>query len=232
MIDRTVPVAAIAPDMLTSSDSGMMNNDDVTNKMSPAFQGPGEANAKVRVLANGTVVGEGVVTSNGRWEVTVEPLADGAYTITYLLEDLAGNISAPSEGLPIWIDTAVPNTPLLDLVAASDTGRSDVDNITMNNTPMVTVTADDTVNGNGNPFPNDIKYRIYDRPGTAATNGEVLLVQSFTGIPGFSTNGFFTHQLSQTLNDDFDGGDQRIGSRRRSPQFEARSGRPRRQRQS
>ena len=235
-LDPTAPDASV-PDMLDSSDSGNRNDDDVTNVTQPAFQGIAEAGAIVRVFANDVQVGQGVVGSDltdgaydqmGRWEVTIEPLVDGEYTITTEIEDLAGNISEPlEEGLPIWIDTIAPNTPYLDLVGlegpgiplaagpslireVSDTGRHDSDNITFDNTPTVTVVADDTIDGDGNPFWHDVKYRIYDRPdpsqfGGGANNGEVLLVESWTGIPGFSEDGFFIHTLSQLLNDDYNG---------------------------
>ncbi len=43
-----------------------------------------------------------------------------------------------------------------------------------------------------NAFPHDIRYRIYDRPGTG---NDVLLVDSFVTIPGLSTNKFFTDVL-------------------------------------
>ena len=95
--------------MLQSSDAGMSLLDNVTSKMAPAFTGKAEANTKVRVLARnantGTVnlVGHGVVGTDltdgvpgdgfGIWEVTVEPMADGAYEIFVEFEDSAGNIT-------------------------------------------------------------------------------------------------------------------------------------------
>ncbi len=195
-IDATVAAAPAAADLLSSSDSGMFDDDEVTNKMQPAFAGTVAPNEKVRVFAQkvGTavveLVGQGVANSDGTWEVTVEPLVDGAYDITVRTEDAAGLLSAPSEPLRIWIDTAVPNTPQIDLI--TDSGRHDTDNITLDATPTLVLTGDDTVNGDGNPFPNDVKYRLYDRPGAAT--GEVLLFDSFATIPGFTTNG----QLSFT----------------------------------
>ena len=53
------------------------------------------------------------------------------------------------------------------------------------------MTANDTPDGGLNPFPNDIKYRIYDRTGDEA---EILLINSFDTI-GFSTEGFFENTL-------------------------------------
>ena len=206
-VDTEDPAASL-PDLLASSDTGMSDMDNVTNKMSPAFDGTAEANAKVRVLANGVVVGQGVVGSDasddnlgnglGRWEVTVEPLDDGMYSITVEIEDLAGNISMAGAPLIVFIDATEPNTPFLDLVESDDTGMMNDDNITSVNTPTITVTANDTVNGGANPMPNDVKYRIYDRPGNGG--GEVLLIDSFAAIPGFTTGGFFTHTLTSVLN--------------------------------
>ena len=40
-----------------------------------------------------TLVGEGVASSEGEWEITVEPLQDGHWNIYGEVEDLAGNIS-------------------------------------------------------------------------------------------------------------------------------------------
>jgi len=100
--------------------------------------------------------------------------------------------------LKIFIDTTAPNTPLLDLVETSDTGRDNSDNITSDNTPTVTIVANDTIDGDGNPFWHDIKYRIYDRPGDGS--GEVLIVDSFAKVPGFTTLGFFEEILSRELN--------------------------------
>jgi subtilisin-like proprotein convertase family protein len=101
-------------DLLVSSDSGMSNTDNVTNKMEPAFGGTGPANAKVRVFAQPTtptgapagpplLVGNGAVGSDttdgvpgngiGAWEVTVEPLTDGKYNFFAQFENAAGVLS-------------------------------------------------------------------------------------------------------------------------------------------
>ena len=206
-IDSTAPAAPTTPDMLASSDSGTFDNDNVTNIQAPAFQGTGESNARIRIFANGVQVGEGIVGTDltdppaqlpddppafGHWEVTVEPLDSGTYTITAQIEDQAGNITIQENGLLIWVDAILPNTPYLDLTQASDTGRNNQDNITRDNTPTVTSTIDDVQGAALNAFPNDIRYRIYDRPGTGP---DVLLVDSFVTIPGLSTAKFFTDTL-------------------------------------
>jgi hypothetical protein len=219
VVDTVAPPADV--NLLDSSDTGISDSDNVTNMAQPAFDGRSEVNAKVFIYAQQIVdgnpvggpmlVGEGRVDSDttdvvyaipgasnddglGMWEVTVEPLDDGVYDITSFIEDAAGNASR-SEPLRIWVDTVAPNTPYLDLVEASDTGRSDSDNVTNDNTPTVTVTADDTLDGDGNPFWHEIHYRIYDRPDLVGNDGEVLLVDSLITNPGLSTGGFFTEIL-------------------------------------
>ncbi|GAB4142186.1 MAG: hypothetical protein Tsb009_12340 [Planctomycetaceae bacterium] len=217
----TLPVQP--PVLLESSDTGMLNDDMVINEDEPAFMGVAEANAIVRIyardVATGTVqlVGENVVGSDlsdvsiggvggvggqpddgyGLWEITVEPLDDATYDIFVEIEDWAGNI-IQSEPKRIWVDTVEPNTPLLDLI--TDSGRHDADNITNDNTPTFEFTVNDTPNGGLNPFPNDIKYRLYLRPGNAS--GEILVYDSWTANGNnFVTGGFFTHTIGAALND-------------------------------
>ena len=197
-IDTTAPTPAAA-EMLAVSDSGMFSNDRVTNKMQPAFVGTAAANDKVRVLANGQLVGQGVAHFDGSWEITVEPLVDGLHNITVIFEDLAGNVSAPSEPLQIVVDTLAPNTPYLDLI--SDTGRSDVDNITMENSPTVTMTTEDP-NGAlaAALFTDNLKFRIFDRfEGTT----EVLVYDSSIDVAvdnqATAADGFTQLELVTTI---------------------------------
>lgn len=193
-IDFTAPAATLAPNLLSTSDSGLDNTDNVTNVVTPAFDGLGERNSIVRIYATPTagntglrqLIGEGVVGSNesdgnrpedpqlGFWEVTVEPLEDGVYNITTVLEDKAGNISAESAPLQIEIDTYQPNTPFLDVVEASDSGRHDDDNITNDTTPTVTATTHDPNAADHIIAANQI-FRIYDRD---EASNEVLLYDS------------------------------------------------------
>ena len=117
-IDRIAPIAPSNVELLTSSDTfdnftttvGQMNpigsdSDGITKLNQPAIIGTGEPNAKVRVLAAQRdpvtgldigpqrLIGEGVVNTDGVWEITVEPLADDYYNLYSIQEDLAGNVS-------------------------------------------------------------------------------------------------------------------------------------------
>ncbi len=209
-IDFTPPVATAAPNLLSSSDSGQENDDNVTNVQTPAFDGVGERNSIVRIFATPTagntgvrqLIGEGIVGSNesdgdragslpeqlGFWEVTVEPLEDGVWDITTTLEDKAGNISAESAALTIEIDTYQPNTPFLDLVEASDSGRHNDDNITNDNTPTLTMTSHDPNNAD-HIDPLNFIFRIYDREEQL---NEVLLYDSLADLGDFTALTFLT----------------------------------------
>ena len=161
----TTPVSL---DLLASSDSGRLDDDNVTRIATPAFSGTGEVGAHVRLFANGELVGESTVGSDttagepndgiGLWEITSEPLDDGTYVLLAQTEDVAGNINT-SESLTVVVDTIEPNTPFLDLTTASDTGADRYDNITADATPTVTMTTHDADNG----LLHNLIYRIYVR---------------------------------------------------------------------
>ena len=196
-IDRVNPTGSSA-DLASSSDSGYRNDDDITRINAPTFIGTvSEPSAFVTVFADGVPVGQGTASSDGDWEVQVQPLSDGLHFISVQYEDLAGNHSAFSPDLVIFVDTAVPNTPFLSL--KSDSGRSNVDNVTNVNRPLVSITGSDVVSGSGNPEPNRIAFRLYDRTGFQLAD-ERLLLDSFTELNSFTTLGSFTRTLTQTIN--------------------------------
>ncbi len=196
------PAGSVAG-LLESSDTGMLNNDGVTRLNQPAFGGMSAPGTKVDLLATnmltGTtqLVGSTVVLGSGEWEITSEPLADGTYDFVPRYTNLAGAVIGGLGGsivaTRVTIDTVQPNTPYLDLLG--DSGRNNNDNITNDPTLNLSVTANDTVNGSTNPFPHDIKYRIYVRQDGALGIDEVLVVDSFASLGDFTTGGFFQHTL-------------------------------------
>lgn len=203
-VDDTAP-AGVTPNLLDSSDSGLDNTDNVTNKWQPAFDGVAEINNRVFVYATRVnaatsatiggpvLIGDGLVGSEnsndvpddglGAWEVTVEPLIDGVYDITVRFEDAAGNFTpldtATANALRIVVDKVQPNTPLLDLI--NDTGENLADEITFDNTPDVAMTTTDPNAALAQAlFQDNLNFRIYDRfidPNGAAL-AEFLLYDS------------------------------------------------------
>jgi hypothetical protein len=116
VVDTEAPPVS-TPDLLETSDSGNSNTDNLTSVNPPAFRGTAEHNSRIRIFANGVLVGTGSVgtdlTDNGfdqvgAWEVTVEPLKYGQYTVWAEAQDLAGNITQ-SEPLTIVVDPYEPN---------------------------------------------------------------------------------------------------------------------------
>ncbi len=134
-IDTTSPFAPSAPAMDAADDSGASNSDGVTNDSQPRFTGTALVGSTVALFANGVQVGS-VEATDGTYDITPEtPLADGSYNITAVSTDLAGNVGDASSATPITIDTAAPAQPSQpDLAAISDTGDSDTDNVTADNT--------------------------------------------------------------------------------------------------
>src|SRR5262249_42788520 len=84
------------------------------------------------------------------WSFTSLVLADGTHSITARGVDVAGNLGVLSAPLSVLIDTAIaqPGQPDLcsvtgaNCVEASDSGASNTDNITNDNTPTFTGSAE------------------------------------------------------------------------------------------
>ncbi len=119
----------------------------------------------------GKVVGGLANDGLGLWEITVEPLTDGTYSFVAVFEDLAGNVTATSGPdvsvvSGVVVDTLPPQRPTIDLLDAHDTGRSDLDNVTI---------------GNPTTAAGQATFRISAEPGSQVfvKDGEVVIA-SFT----------------------------------------------------
>jgi len=131
IVDNVAPAAPSAPDLAAASDSGVSSTDDITNDTTPTFEGTAEANAIVRLYADGEEVGSATADENGNWSVTGSTLAEGVHAFTARAEDAAGNLGAASAALGVTLDATVPtaaSTP--DLATAADSGNSSTDEVT------------------------------------------------------------------------------------------------------
>jgi hypothetical protein len=143
LVDTAAPGAPSVPDLLAASDSGVAATDNITSLTTPVFTGTAEANSKVTLFDGTTAVGTSKASTSGAWSITSTTLAQGAHNITAKATDLSGNIGAASGVLHVMIDTTTPSAPgKPDLAAASDSGRSNTDNITRVTTPVFTGTAE------------------------------------------------------------------------------------------
>ncbi|PPK99484.1 gliding motility-associated C-terminal domain-containing protein [Parapedobacter indicus] len=83
------------------------------------------------------------VVVDGTWSLTAPLVADSENDFVIIAEDVAGNTSAAMDVPTIVEDSQAPAAPAaLDLLAATDTGVSDSDNLTSNNAPMLSGTAE------------------------------------------------------------------------------------------
>jgi glucose/arabinose dehydrogenase len=106
-------------DLMTASDSGLSDADDVTNDATPTVRLTSES-GRLRIVLNGIPVLQADTSGTFDFSPT-SPLADGVYEITATVEDTAGNVSLLSSPLSITIDTAPPAPPTWDLAPSSDT---------------------------------------------------------------------------------------------------------------
>ena len=145
------------PDLQPGSDKGASDVDDITNldNSSPSktlqfLVGGTVSGATVTLYANGVAIGS-AAASGGTTAVTTSgtyDLADGSRSITVRQWLPSQPQSADSAALIIWIDTQPPTASVPDLHPASDTGASQIDNVTQGNLPRFDGTAaDPTANG-------------------------------------------------------------------------------------
>lgn len=130
-IDGAAPAAPSTPDLQAGSDTGASSTDNITSDTSPSFDiASTENGATVELLRNGSVVASG--TGNGGTLTLTDPsVTSGTFNYTSRQRDVAGNQSATSGSLSVTIDATPPASPgAPDLLAGSDSGISNTDNIT------------------------------------------------------------------------------------------------------
>ena len=136
-IDTAAPATPGAPLLDALSDSGRSNTDGVTNDTTPTITGTAEAGATVKLFDGATQIGAVVANAAGAWSLTSAAMGAGAHSLTTTVTDVAGNVSAASPALVVTIDTAVAEPTALDLLAGSDSGASNTDNITNVTLPTI-----------------------------------------------------------------------------------------------
>ncbi len=125
-----------APNMTDASDSGVSKTDNITSVAQPTFSGTGKPLSVVTLFAGPTQVGFAIAGPSGQWTIApTSKLSDGNHVMT-VRQTFGGVQSASSAPLSIVVDTVAPATPSrADLATESDTGSSDLDNITNTTKP-------------------------------------------------------------------------------------------------
>jgi large repetitive protein len=104
-----------------SSDTGISNSDQITANSTPVIIGMGDVGATIKLVDNGTVIGQTTVGADGKWQITTSPLIDGNHPLTVSAINSTGIASAASAPLQVMIDTVIA-LPTLNLALPSDSG--------------------------------------------------------------------------------------------------------------
>jgi len=180
-VDTTDPTTPPTPDMTAGTDTGSLDDDDLTADNTPDFTGTCETDGNVITLyVDGVANGTGVCSGGTVTITPATPLPEGDSDITFTETDTAGNESAPSPSLTVTVDTSTGPSNAPDMTASTDTGSLDDDYITADNTPDIT--------------------------GTCSTDGEVitLYVDGVANGTGICSGGTFTITPTTLPDGDYD----------------------------
>jgi hypothetical protein len=149
-IDTTNPAAPSPPSLDSASDTGRLNNDRVTNDLTPTLTGTSEANATVelfRMDVTGNVsLGTTVASDTGAWSFTPTTNQPTGADVKFVARatDLAGNVGGLSSALTITIDTTPPATaPSAATLDPTSNSGDPADSITNFRMPQFAGTASD-----------------------------------------------------------------------------------------
>jgi len=136
VLDTSAPTAGAITAI--TSDSGTAG-DHITNDPTLTINGSAEAGSSVQVFRDGVSIGT-TVAIGGAWSLADSATLSNGTTYQYTAKatDVAGNVGAVSASYSATIDTAAAAPSAPDLLAASDSGSSNTDNITNLTTPTVT----------------------------------------------------------------------------------------------
>ncbi|MCK7003153.1 BapA/Bap/LapF family large adhesin [Enterobacter kobei] len=191
-IDTTPPALPVLTSILDDVGNAAtpVANGGLTNDAQPTLSGTAEAGSTVKIFDNGVQIGS-VTATGGAWSFTPSPaLGNGSHNLTFTATDAAGNVSAPTAGYVINVDTLAPSAPVISSVV------DDVGSVTG---PITGPTNDTRPTLNGTAEAN-ATVRIYDGitlvgTVTADASGNWTLPQTTTTL----TQG--THNFTATATD-------------------------------
>ncbi len=141
-IGQKTVTPTMAPDMIDSSDSGYLNNDNITNETSPEFTINCLPNSELKYYLNDNpVAGTMICPASGVANSLVKlNLLDGDYQLKYTQKRLATGYveSDPSPIINFTIDTVNPTAPVVNV---NTDNPYDLDN------PLITFSAQDNQSG-------------------------------------------------------------------------------------
>ncbi|MEZ3500634.1 Ig-like domain-containing protein [Pantoea sp. KPR_PJ] len=189
-IDITAPATAAELQLSRDDNGNPIVVGGVTNDTTPVLNGTAEANSLITIYDGDTVLGSVTATAEGIWSFTSPALDEGTHSLTTIVTDPAGNVSAASEPYSFSVDLTAPalaenvllnnnnGTTLIPVVEGS---------VTNDATPLLTGTAE----------ANSI-VTVYDGDRVLDT---VLVNAEGNWSYETSTLGEGTHNLSVTVTD-------------------------------
>ncbi|KVP44111.1 hypothetical protein WJ87_31420, partial [Burkholderia ubonensis] len=108
----TVDTQAPDPATITSlwddvnPNEGEITDGSTTNDNTPTMKGTAEPGSVVYIYDGTTLLGTAPVGADGTWEFASPTLADGAHSFHTVVEDAAGNRSAPTDPIDFTVDTS------------------------------------------------------------------------------------------------------------------------------
>jgi ELWxxDGT repeat protein len=124
------------------NDSGISNNDNITkDRILHLLGNPVSTNSYVEILDGGLRIGTATASGTGDWSFFTPLLAEGSHSFTVSVTDSLGFYGSSPTPLQVTIDFTAPAVSPPDLDAGSDSNITN-DNVTIDNTPTFTGTAE------------------------------------------------------------------------------------------
>ena len=144
-IDRTCAAPVVTG---ITDDNGFSGTDGITNDQNIVINGTAEANSSVQVLIGGSPIGTLTANGSGNWSLdyTGTTLSAGAYSITAIATDVAGNISATSGAFGLTVKLTQPTVSISSTASPATntspvpftiTFSEDVENFTLDDISVV-----------------------------------------------------------------------------------------------
>ncbi len=167
----------------------------VYNNQTPTFTGTGSlAGNSITIMDGATLIGTATIANDGTWSITSTPvLPYGPYNFTVYESGVFDGPSA-AHPLTLTLDITAPTNPITapDLQNASDTGTSNTDNLTAQNTPTFDIVCSETGSTinlySDNPAPNTL----------IATHSCTILGTDNITVPLALTDGLHNISYSET----------------------------------
>ncbi|KLW90281.1 hypothetical protein SP99_00471 [Enterobacter sp. BIDMC92] len=137
-IDTTIEAPTFElDDQYAIPEADRIEGENLTRFSNAKIVGEAEAGSQVSIYTNGHLLATVTVDSKGQWsyQFSGSELSEGINNIDIVATDKAGN-SATTSGM-ITLDTIPPETPIILLDEASDTGMSQDDHLTNDKTPTL-----------------------------------------------------------------------------------------------